>query len=212
MDAPPGDAGSSTRKKRLMTGSVTASESIQTAAHLAFWVLSCAAGRCGSPSPSLHSVQNRCELSVSQQCSCGCGWCRHEPKLMNLLKYVHKEGSQRRGVEQAVVCGSSSWPSSQTLWQVQYTHFPTLLSLWFPSLTFAKTEHWFFPSTLALRSAGPSKTLKLPPWGVQHEQSLPLRSKQMTNSPSKIKVVFFQWKHDFRINSLYAFLGDFWQV
>lgn len=108
MDAPPGDAGSSTRKKRLMTGSVTASESIQTAAHLAFWVLSCAAGRCGSPSPSLHSVQNRCELSVSQQCSCGCGWCRHEPKLMNLLKYVHKEGSQRRGVEQAVVCGSSS--------------------------------------------------------------------------------------------------------
>lgn len=57
MDAPPGDAGSSTWKNRLMTGSVTVSESIQTAAHLAFWVLSCAAGRCGSPSPSLHSVK-----------------------------------------------------------------------------------------------------------------------------------------------------------
>lgn len=140
------------------------------------------------------SVQNRCELSVSQHRSYGCGWCRSEPKLVSLLKYVHKEGSQTEGVEQAVVCGSSSWPSFQTFPQVQYTHFPTLLSLWFPSLTFAKTEHWFFPSTLALRSAGPCKTLKSPPWGVQHEQSFPLRSKQMTNSPSKIKDVFFSMK------------------
>lgn len=70
----------------------------------------------------------------------------------------------------------------------------------------------FFPSTLALRSAGLCKTVKSPPWGVEHEWSFPLRSKQMTNSPSKIKDVFFQWKNNFRINSVYTFYGDFWQV
>lgn len=63
MDAPLGDAGSHTGQKRRKQGachrdigSMAAPESIQTAVCLELWMLSWAAGRCGSPSPSLLSL------------------------------------------------------------------------------------------------------------------------------------------------------------
>lgn len=77
--------------------------------------------------------------------------------------------SKTEGAEQAVGWGSSSWSSSQTFPQVQYTLLPTLFSLWFLSIPCAKTERWFCPSTLALSPAELCKTLKSPPWEVQHE-------------------------------------------
>lgn len=116
---------------------------------------------------SAQSVENRCELSVSQHC--GCGWCRSEPKRWSLLKYVREEGSQRlRG------------RTGSGMWQFLLTLFPDLSTgaIYTPSHSFISlisVSHLCQDRMLILsfhvipQLCRALQNLKSPPWEVQHE-------------------------------------------